>query len=406
VDLELRSITDDEHTGWSKRIGAAFLDHNDDEEDMASWRSITELDRTIAVYDGGDIVGTAGAFSFQMAIPGGATLPAAGVTAVSVRSTHRRRGVLTRMMRHQLDDVESRGEPIAVLTASETIIYGRFGYGLGSQYWAWKLETDHAALASPSKATGRVRLIEKDEASKVIPGIRERVWRRNPGEVAWSPLLWARYFQDIKHERNGGSALWFAIHESDAGEADGYVTWRTTSGWDNGLPNGKIIIDHLYALDDEVESALWEQLASTDLVKTIVGWGRPVEDPLRWRLADHRRMQVTNVGDHLWVRILDVERSLSARELGADDRVVIEVVDGFRPQSGGRYSVAPSACTRTDADADLTLDIRDLGAIYLGGVTPTTLGRAGRIVEQTPGALVRADRLFASSATPWCATHF
>jgi predicted acetyltransferase len=404
VDLELRAITEEEHPRWSTLIGRAFGEDNS-EDDIAAWRKITELDRTIAALDGGEIVGTAGAFTFEMALPGGSTLPAAGVTAVSVRSTHRRQGVLTRMMAHQLDDVAGRGEPLAVLTASETPIYGRFGYGLGTQFWGFTVERDGARLQAPSTAIGRIRLVEKDEAAKIFPGIRAQVWRRHPGEVDWSQAWWDDWFRDPKDQREGMSERRYAVHESDAGEADGYMGWAAKPKWEGGLAAGSLRVHHLYGLDDDIEAALWEHLFSIDLNKKVVAWDRPVDDPLRWRLADFRRMKVDEVGDHLWVRILDVERCLSARELGADDRLVIELADAFRPATAGRYAVAPGACTRTDADADLRMDIRDLGAMYLGCVSATTLARAGR-VSGSADALTRANRLFASSATPWCRTHF
>lgn len=403
MDLELRAITDDEHPSWSRWIGRAFGDDNDDER-IAAWRKLTELERTIAVFDGGEIVGTAGAFTFDMALPGGATLPVAGVTAVSVRPTHRRQGVLTRMMAHQLDDVAARGEPIAILTASETPIYGRFGYGLGSQFWGWTLETD-AAVATRSTAGGRIRQVEKDDATKVLPGLREQLWRRYPGEVSWSQAWWDDWFRDPKDDRDGGSERRYAIHESESGEADGYVSWNAKPKWDSGLAVGTIRLGHLYGLDDEIEAALFEFLLSIDLVKTLSAWDRPVDDPLRWRLSDFRRMKVIAQGDHLWTRLLDVERALSARELGADDRLVIEITDSFRPQTSGRYAIEPGSCRRTDEDPDLAMDVRDLGALYLGAISATTLARAGRVQDRT-GALTRADRLLASSATPWCHTHF
>jgi predicted acetyltransferase len=404
VDLELRAITDEEHPAWSRQIGRAFGDDLADDE-VAAWRKITELDRTIAAFDAGEIVASAGAFTFDMAVPGGSTLPAAGVTAVSVRSTHRRQGVLTRMMAHQLDDVAGRGEPLAVLTASETPIYGRFGYGLGTQFWGWTVAREGTVIAKPSTATGRIRMIEKDAAEKTLPALRERVWRRSPGEVGWSQERWDDWFRDRKDERSGGSERRYAIHESPSGEADGYVAWNAKPKWERGLAVGTLRVSHLYGLDDEIETALWEFLLSIDLNGQVLAWDRPVNEPLRWRMADYRRMKVDEVGDHLWVRILDVERALSARELGADDRLVVELTDAFRPAVAGRYAIEPGSCTRTDANADLRMDIRDLGALYLGGISATTLARAARVAGE-PDAVQRADRLFASSATPWCATHF
>jgi predicted acetyltransferase len=187
--------------------------------------------------------------------------------------------------------------------------------------------------------------------------------------------------------------------------ADGCVTWRTKPGWSGSLPNMEVRLVELWGADEEIETALFEHLLSIDLVRKVTAWGRPVEDPLRWRFADWRRMQVSHVGDHLWVRILDVERALSARELGAEGRVVIEAVDDVRPATGGTFSLEPGSCRRTDAAADVTMHIRDLGALCLGGVSATTLARADR-VKGDPKALATLDRLLASSQTPWCSTHF
>lgn len=404
MDLELRPVTEEEFAIWSRGIERAFGFHGD-EKHIEAWRAISELDRTLAAITDGEIVGSAGAFSFDMALPGGSTLPAAGVTAVSVRSTHRRRGVLRQMMERQLADVVERGEPFAVLTASESVIYGRFGYGLASQTWGWTVKTEGTELARPSTATGRIRIVEKEEAQKVLPGVRARAWRRHPGEFDWVQPRWDDVFRDAEHDRGGLSALWFAVHESTDGNADGFVAWRTKPGWENQLPNMEARIVALHGDDEEIEAALFEYVLSIDLVRKVTSGDRPVEDPLRWRLADMRRMQVNQLSDHLWVRVLDVERALSARELGADDRVVIEVVDDVRPSTGGTFSVEPGSCRRIDATADVSMHIRDLGAIYLGGVSATTLARANRITGDRD-ALRRADRLFASSQTPWCSTHF
>lgn len=404
MDLELRTITEEEHPTWSRQIARAFGNDLDDEE-VAAWRQVTELDRTIAALEENEIVGTAGAFTFQMALPGGATLPVAGVTAVSVQPTHRRRGVLRRMMAHQLDDVARRAESVAVLTASETSIYGRFGYGLGSQFSGWVIEKP-VELQQAARAPGRIRLIEKAEAARVLPALREAVWRRYPGELSWSETWWDEWFRDPPKDRDGASERRYSVHESRAGQPDGYVAWRVRPKWEAGLAVGDLRVAELYGLDDEVEAALWEFLCSIDLIKTISTWSRPVEEPLRWRLVDFRRMKVTGVGDHLWIRLVDIPRALSARQLGADARLTVRVEDEFRPETAGTYVIEPGRCRRDDnALAEVSMHVRDLGALYLGAVSATTLARAGR-VHGTPADLAKADSLLASATTPWCSTHF
>ena len=405
-DLELRAITDEEYGAWHTAISAGFSDHPDPKL-AEQWRKVSELDRSIAVFDGGEIVANAGGFSFDLTVPGGGTLPACGVTAVGVRHTHRRRGLLNRMMRHQLDDVIARGEPLAVLTASETVIYGRYGYGLATQFWGWKVDTQALVIESPSQAGGRVRVIDKDAAAKVLPGIYDRARLRHPGAVAWSPAWWDMWLTDLEADRHGATARFYLVHEGEGGEPDGYLAYNVKHRWESGLPDHTVNIVASHALSDDVEAALFEHLTTIDLVRHVTASGRPVEDHLRYRLANSRRMRITEAGDHLWLRVLDVPRALSARALGADDRITLSVDDRFVPASGGTFTLAPGECVRDDsATPDLSMGARDLGAVYLGGVLPSALGRAGRIREHTPGALERADRLFFTSQTPWCDTEF
>lgn len=405
-DLVLRAITEDEYDAWHGAIAGGFSDHPNLQL-AGAWRRVTELDRTIAVFDGGEIVANAGAFSFDLTLPGGSTLPAAGVTAVGVRHTHRRRGLLTRMMRHQLDDVAARGEPLAVLTASETVIYGRYGYGMATQFWTWKAATEGLVFDVPSTATGRIRVLDKDAALKLYPGIHERARLRHPGSVAWTAAWWDFWFEDLEVDRDGATARFYLVHENDSGEPDGFLAYNVKHKWERGLPDHTVQIQLSYAVDDEVEAALVQHLTSIDLVRHVTAQGRPVEDHLRHRLANARRMQITAVGDHLWLRVLDVPRALSTRAMGSDERLVLSVADAFLPSSGGTFVVSSGSCVRDDdATADLSLDARDFGAIYLGGVLPSALGRAGRIHEHTAGSLERADRLFFTSQPPWCDTEF
>lgn len=406
----MRAVTEDEFPAYARTVEAAFGEVASDEE-VAKWRSVTPLDRTIAVVDEGEIVGTAGAFSFDMSLPGGTDTAVAGVTAVSVRPTHRRRGLLRRMMDHQLDDIAERGEAVAILTASETVLYGRYGYGLAASYSGWTLPTLGTTLARPSTAPGRCRIVDAAEARKVLPDVYERSRHRHPGQLTRSEAWWDLHLADEPSDRNGLSALFHAVHEDPAGVADGVVTYRRKSAHDHGLPAAEIHVrPDLYAVDDEVEVALWELLIGTDLVRTIRTHGRPVDEVLRWRLADPRRLQIRAVTDHLWVRVLDVAVALEARRYPVDGRLVLDLTDPFRPANDGRWALegGPDGATagRTTDDADLALSADDLGALYLGGVSATTLARAGRVTELQPGALARADVILGWGVAPWCATEF
>ncbi len=409
MSIELRPVTDEEFRDFLRVIEGAFGFHAA-RDNVDEIRANTELDRTVAAYMDDMIVGTAGAHSFELTLPGGVTTPAAGVTIVTVRGTHRRRGVLRAMMDHQLDDVADRGEPMALLTASEGSIYQRFGYGPATFEANWSIPTQGTTLRQPSAAPGRLRLVSRSDAIPAIPGIYERCRLAIPGAVNRSEGWWERWFKDHEWERDGGTARFYLLHESPGGTPDGYLALRQKRAWEHGNPTGTLIVDELFGETPEVEAALWQYAIDHDLMTTVVASARPVDEAIRWRLADVRRLGTTQVVDALWVRPLDIAGTLAARRYPINDGLVIGVVDPFRPGNDGCYLIEGgpdgAQAARTDRAADLTLDVADLGSIYMGGVTPSVLARAGRIDSGGDDALRRADAFFASSPAPWLTTHF
>ena len=409
MDVELRAATADEYPTYQRVVETTFGHHPTDEE-IELGRHVFEPERSILAVDGGDIVATAGAYSFDLTLPGGTAVPVAGVSYVGVLATHRRRGILRRMMDQQLDDVAARGEPIAVLTASESGIYGRFGYGLAAQS-AWsEVDARHAGLAHPAKAAGRVRFVQPDEAAKVFPAVYDQVRLRHPGHVSRHDGWWTMWFADPEIWRDGLSKRFYVVHESAAGEPDGFLAYRIKEDWPDGVPHLELHIRDMETLDAEAEAALFGFCMQVDLVGRVMLDNRPIDDPLRWRLVEPRRLRVRKSGDFLWLRVLDVAAALGARRYGTDDRLTIELTDRFRPANDGRWTVEGgpdgAAAARSDRDADLALESADLGAIYLGGARPSTLAAAGRIEERTDGALRRADAFFSSMPAPWCSTEF
>ncbi len=317
------------------------------------------------------------------------------------------------MMTEQLDDVARRGEPLAALTASETSIYGRFGYGLASFNSWWQLATDRASLAFPSRVGGTMRLIDHDEAPAIVGPIYDAVAHARVGEVTRSATWWERVYRPrtAPASPDGDGAPFFTVvHDNDAGAPDGFARYTITSAWPHGQATNTMRVLELHTSDPDVETALWQFLVDVDLVATIEANDRPIDEPLRWRLADPRRLQVTQLTDHLWVRVLDVAAALSARTYAVADTLVLEITDAFRPANDGCWVIdgGPdgAACVRTDRAPDLALSIADLGALSLGGVSPSTLARAGRVHERTAGALIRAERFLTMHPAPWCTTHF
>jgi predicted acetyltransferase len=200
------------------------------------------------------------------------------------------------------------------------------------------------------------------------------------------------------------------VYESGPGRADGWVSYRVETRWPNGLAANIIKVRMLVGLTPEAEAALWRYVFDLDLAGTVKLLDRPVDDPLRWRLADPRRLRATEVGDHLWVRLLDLPGALAARRYAVEGTLVLEVTDPLRPRNQGRFRLEGgpegAVCEPTTAEPDLALGITDVGAAYLGGTSLVSLARAERVAERTPGALLRADRMFAASPPPVCTTHF
>jgi len=411
MPIELRAITEDELPEFHHAEGTAFGNVDASEAALDHERAVMEFDRTIAGFDDGRIVSTAGAYSFEMTVPGGLTVPVAAVTAVSVMATHRRKGILREMMAHQLDDVVARGEPIAILNASEAGIYGRFGYGLAQFYQSWKLDTIRCGFRAPVRDDVVLQLIPKADAGPRLKPIYD-TWRRTrAGAIAHSDGWWSCLLGDYESWRGGGKAFVVVCDPADDGShAGGYVIYTIEQ---KGPPGSwRAIVRDMVVSDPVVHARLWRFLLDIDLVGVVVAPVVPLDDPLRWQLDDPRQVQTTDVRDFLYIRILDVQRALATRRYHVEDAITFEVHDTFRPDSQGRYRLAGgpdgATCERVgDRDVvDLELDAADLGSLYLGGVLARDLAATGRITERSPGAIARADRFFTWPVAPFCLTRF
>jgi predicted acetyltransferase len=408
VTYLLRPITADEFDDFARAEFTAFGEHLPDEEHPA-WAT-GELDRTLAVFDGDEVVGTGRIYSLELTLPGGAVVPTAAVSAIGVLPTHRRRGILTAVMGQQLDDAEARGEATLALTASEGTIYRRFGYGVSTMHASFELERRHSAFLPEVEVSGRCRLIAEDEARKVLPGIFERARRAQPGAISRPDPWWPSQFFVFDEAKVGSGPSFHVVHEGDNGELDGYVTYSIDDDWGDGIPRNRLGVRELTSATPGARRALWRYIGDVDLVERIRAWNAPADEPLRWMLRESRRMRVSRLHDHLWIRLVDVARALADRRFAVDGELVVEVSDDFRPAAGGRFRVAGgpdgAECARTDAAADLTLATTELASMYLGGVRAGELARAGLVDELTPGALARAEAMFAVDPLPYSQTWF
>ncbi len=356
-------------------IGHFFGGWPTDDEAAERFARNLPLERMHAAWDGERIVGGAGTIPFELTVPGG-TLPCAGVTVVGVLPTHRRRGILTAMMREQLDDVRRRGEPLAALWASEETIYGRFGYGVASLGCEVELAHTHNLLRAPTDGSTRTRLVSLEEAKELVPPIYDRVRQQTPGMFSRSATWWEnRILADPPERREGAGEKNAAVLELD-GRPAGYALYRMTMKWDGGISIGHAQVIEAMADSAVATRELWRLLLELDWVASTKASLLPVDHPLFLLVRSPRRLRM-RVGDGLWCRLVDVGAALSGRSYAADDEIVLEVADDFLPDNAGRWRLAGGEASRTDADADLALNVTELGTVYLGGFTFAELVRAG-----------------------------
>jgi predicted acetyltransferase len=372
------------------------------EEDVERLAPVLPAERVHAAFDGGRIVGGAGAYLFDTTVPGGAQVPTAGVMAVGVLPTHRRRGALTKLMQRQLADAHERGEPLATLYASEGAIYSRFGYGLASLAGNMELPKEHAKLED-DEPIGQARILENEEETlELLPPIYDRVQAETVGMLTRTRDWWKvrRLYQRPGHP--GGQQVRVAI-ELDGG-LEAYALYRLDFAAANMVSETTLHIGEALGTSPRAVEAIWRYLLGIDWVARIDGSWLPLDHPLLLWLREPRRMRFTVI-EALWVRLVDVGAALAARRLQGGS-IVLDVRDEFCPWNQARWRIRDGAVDRTTAEADLVLGVAELGSVYLGGFTFDQLQRAGRLEELKPGGVARADELFRTPRHPSCPELF
>jgi predicted acetyltransferase len=406
MEISLRECRADEMKEFATTCEAAF-GYDVSDELMSRWVRLFMPERTVAAFDGDAMVGTAADFEFTFTVPGG-KVPAAGVTAVGVLPTHRRRGILTRMMRTQLETVRSRSEPIAVLWASEGGIYGRYGYGLASLHSKIDLDRDRATFLGSPLPVGRTRLIPDDKAVEILGDVYERVCNDTPGMYERTPTWWeAHRLPDPDGERHGGGPMFKAVWEMD-GRAEAYALYRIHQEWDTE-PLGHVQVLETMGTSSLAIREMWRFLTGIDLVARVRAAIEPAIHPLTFMLAEPRRLRA-RLSDGLWVRVIDVKDALQSRSYAREGVLVLEVRDDLIPANAGRWrlTVSDTGATvePTEEEADLNVSITALGSVYLGGFSWGQVALSGDVAEVRSGALARADDLFRTDQQPWCPEIF
>ena len=408
-EIELRACTAEDWPAFDAASREAFSSEPS-EEHREQLARVIEPTRLLVAVENGTFVGTAGAYAFQVTIPGG-TLPTAGVTLVGVRPGHRRRGILGRLMRRQLADLRERGEPLAILYATEGAIYGRFGYGVGAWRMAIDVDRARARFIGAPEPVGQARVIGVDEALRLLPEVYERFRVGVPGSLRRSIDWWERRrLADPKWLRRGGGPMLRAVVEID-GRAEGYALYRLNRTWDavHGLSNGTLDVVEAVGTTPVATREVWRFLLGVDLPTRVRSNALDPEHPLPWLLEDPRQLRQT-LYDSIWVRVVDVAAALAARTYIMDGALTFELADPVCPWNEGvwRLDAGPdgAAVTRATAEPELRLAATDLGSLYLGGTAARTLLRAGRVEEVRPGAAARLDALLRTARAPWCGDGF
>ncbi|WP_210636110.1 GNAT family N-acetyltransferase [Streptomyces sp. GESEQ-13] len=414
ADIDVRPIDESEFPDWSRAMNVGFLrEPTISEEFLEARRAQFTPGRTVGAFDDGRCVATFRSFAQELTAVGGAAVPADAVTNVTVSPTHRRRGLLTRMMAQDLAAAKERGDVVATLIAAEYPIYGRYGFGPATWTTQWTIDVPRTGLdprwAGPDDG-GRIDLVDAEDVRKLGPELHGRLRRSQPGVVSRDELWWqlttgsVRIFSQF-HEP------FYVTYRSAAGEIEGMAAYTTDDTWgDAKQPLNTAKVKWLIGTTAAAERALWRYLCSIDWVVKVKSGYRAPDDLLPHLLPDPRAAAVTTHADWLWVRILDVVRALEARTYEGAGVLVLEVADAGG-LAGGRYRLEASAdgagtCAPTTENPDLSLDVADLATLWLGDESAVRLAALGRVREERAGAARQADALLRTSRRPWCPDIF
>ncbi|WP_345617586.1 GNAT family N-acetyltransferase [Streptomyces ziwulingensis] len=423
--IDVRPITEAELTDWNRAVNTGFLrPPTSSEEGLRARRHQYVPGRLLGAFDGGRCVATLRSFAQEVTAVGGTPVQADAISNVSVSPTHRRRGLLTRLMVQDLAAAKERGDVVATLIAAEYPIYGRYGFGPATTAAEWTVDVPRTGLdprRSGPDDGGRIDLVDGEDIRKLGPELHERVRRCQPGAVSRDDLWWQAKTGEVRFEASWTEPF-FVVYRSAAGAVEGMAAYRADDHWgDAKQPLNTAEVAWLIGATPAAERALWLYLCSIDWITTVKSGRRAPDDLLPHFLPDPRAARITSQADWLWVRILDVVRALEARSYAGEGALVIEVADRWGASSpsgagsagglaGGRWKLeasgAGASCTATTRSADLVLDAGDLAALWLGDESAVRLAALGRVREERAGAARMADALLRTSRRPWCPDIF
>lgn len=400
--IDVRTTQPHEYRAAADAFCIALMLAPPDDEQWERTRPSWDEMPSVSAWDGDRCVGHAGQFLVDTTVPGGVRLPTGAVSRVGVLPSHRRRGVATRLMRALVDDASQRGLALMSLRASETTIYGRYGFGMAGDGVEAELEPTRARPVLGA-APGTFRILDPDDVLVTVMPLYERFGHRRPGRITRPASFWRRLFR-VAIERS--SPTFVAVHTDPDGNDDGYVLYET--GWNQGdEPGGTGHVHELVGADDAAELALWSYVCDVDLVRTWKLHERPADDLIRRAAHDTRAYRVRRLDDEQWLRIVDVELALAVRTYGpVTGSVNVQVTDPLLPANDGTWHISRSGAMRTHEPPDLVTDVAGLSTVYLGGPSWSEAAATGLVDVRHPDAPDVADALFASRPLPWCGTFF
>ena len=402
--LEIRPNTIDEFKNLKQtNARASGLIYSD--SDIDTFRLLFDPERSLCAFENGKIVGNVASYYTDMTIPGGTFLPTAGVAQVSVQATHRRKGILTMLMRRQLNEINERDEPIAFLGASETAIYGRFGYGVSSFIQEWEFDKhNNTKFINGFNPKGQIQFIEIEDAKKIFPDVYEKIRPSRPGFVSRKRANWDNNtgwdWVFKKSTLFGQNPNRFFIKYTVNSETQGYAIYKVNQ---TGPFAGELTIMELMALNIDAYKSLWRFCLDMDLVNTVKAPDRPLDDPILWMLQNSRRKRTLT--DSGWLRIVNVEKALAKRAYSFEGEINLQIEDKVCDWNDGIFNLQGSPlgakCNRSSEKADIVISASSLASIYFGTTSFSNLFSAGLVEENTPGSIQIADSMFRTNNYPW-----
>ena len=361
--------------------------------------------------------GIYGVRPMQLSVPDGdghgRVVPVAGLTWVGVHPDHRRRGLLTAMMRHHFEQTRREGGYLSALHASEPGIYGRHGYGLaslelevsvgrGSTFTAPHLEDEAAGITTrlgtvnDPGMSARRRQIDLDQLTTSV------------GTIVGSP----EFYDELSHvtadevRDSEPPRILIAVRE---GRDVGYTVFRRKHKWPNSRPAAEVSVTSLSG-GPAARLVLMRRVTDLDLSGSVTVSGIGSGDPVLSWVQGPRGLSDVKPFDSLWMRLVELPTALAARGYEADCDVVVDVADEAAPWNAGRWRVhvkdGTGEATRTEAEPEVSLPVAALGAAYLGMANLAEMQRAGTVAEHRPGAARDLWRAFRTDVGPSAARGF